>query len=63
MRVFKIMASNMHATYRAGEYVAESAAAAIEQAREEYRNSQANRELRDVGSFEFYPVTDWPENY
>jgi hypothetical protein len=32
MRVFKVMASNLHATYPAGEYIAEAPERAIEKA-------------------------------
>jgi hypothetical protein len=62
MRVFKVMASNLHATYRAGECIAETSEEAIEKAREAYRNSQTGRILKDVGSFRFFTVSEYPDN-
>jgi GTP cyclohydrolase III len=62
MRVFKVMASNLHATYRASEYTAETPEEAIEQAREAYRNLETGRILKDVGSFRFFTVSEYPDN-
>lgn len=58
MKQFHVKASNLHATYDAGTFVAETREQAIEAARESYRNSAAGRELKDVGSFRFYTVTE-----
>ena len=62
MKEYKVMASSMTATYRAGRFVADSAAEAIEMARENYRNSQAGRTMNDIGAFRFYVVSEWPDN-
>lgn len=62
MHVFKVMASNLNATYRAGEFLAENPAEAVEKACEAYRNSQAGRILKDVGSFRFYTVSEFPDD-
>ena len=56
MKQYKVMASSMIATYNAGTFTAKSAADAIEMAREKYRNSPLGRQLKDVGSFNFYTV-------
>jgi hypothetical protein len=53
---YKVGASNMRATYNAGLWLAESEEAAIEMARDDYRNSPLGRDLKDVGSFRFYIV-------
>jgi hypothetical protein len=57
MKSYEISASNMTATYGAGKFIANSAAEAIEKAKEKYRKSPVGRELKDVGAFRFY-VTD-----
>ena len=67
MRSFTVMASNANATYTAGDFCAETAAEACELARESYARSNANRELKDVGSFRFFTVSErpryWDHNY
>jgi hypothetical protein len=49
-----VKASSMSATYSAGVYCTDSDAEAIEQARENYRDSSLGRSLKDVGAFRFY---------
>jgi len=61
MKEYKVMASSMIATYRAGKYVAGNKAEAIQMAKEKYRNSIIGRELRDVSAFRFYIVDDWTD--
>ena len=61
MKEYKVMAANLHATYRAGAFVAETANQACQMAREDYRISPGGRELEDADSFRFYTVSDWPE--
>ncbi len=60
MRPYKVMASSMTATYTAGTFCADSAAEACEQARNNYRDSQLGRTLKDVGAFRFYTVSQFP---
>lgn len=57
---YKVMCSNMFATYNAGRFIADSAADACEQARENYRNSPTGRALKDAGAFRFYTVLEFP---
>ena len=61
MKEFKVMASNMYATYRAGAFIASSPSEAIEMAKENYRRSAGY--MNDVGAFRFYVVSEWPDNY
>jgi hypothetical protein len=56
-----VKASNFSATYTAGRFVAGSPEEAIEQAREEYRNSPIGRSLKDAGSFRFYVADEPPQ--
>jgi len=63
MREYKVMCSNFHGTYRAGSFVASSKAEAIEKAKDNYRRSDMGRVMKDVGSFRFWVVPDWPDNY
>lgn len=58
MREYLVKCSNMHATYTAGRYVADSPADAKEMARDEYRKSPLGRQLRDVGAFTFWIASD-----
>lgn len=53
-RLYEIGASNLHGTYNAGRFVAETPEEAIEQARERYRLSGLGRALKDVAAFRFY---------
>jgi hypothetical protein len=54
VKVYRVKASSMTATYTAGVYAANSPQEACEQAQEEYRRSDLGRTLRDVGAFRFY---------
>jgi len=56
---YKVMASSMIATYRAGKFSAGSPDAAVRLAKQAYRASPLGRELKDVGAFRFYVVSDW----
>lgn len=60
MKPYKVMASSMTATYTAGTFCADSAAEACEQARNNYRDSQLGRTLKDAGAFRFYTVSQFP---
>lgn len=57
---YKVMASNMAATYAAGRFIADSATDACEQARISYRDSPLGRSLKDAGAFRFYTVSEFP---
>jgi hypothetical protein len=56
MKEYKVMASHFGGTYNAGRYVANSKQDAINQARDNYRNSSLGRTLKDCNSFTFYCV-------
>lgn len=58
MRQYLVKASNLHATYTAGRFVADSPQDAIEQARDEYRRSPLGRSLNDIGGFRFWISTE-----
>ena len=51
MKVWRVTASSMFATYSAGVYTADTREDAIEQARDHYRQSRAGRAMNDVGAF------------
>lgn len=55
-RIWLVRAANMSATYKAGLYCAATAQEACEMAREDYRKSDMNRSLKDLGSFRFWAV-------
>jgi len=61
MKEYKVMASSMTATYRAGRFVANSKEEAIRMAQDDYRKSELGRTLKDCGAFRFYVVSDWPD--
>ena len=54
MKLYRVGASNMNATYNAGSFVADSPEEAKEKAREAYRNSPMGRQFKDVGGFRFF---------
>jgi hypothetical protein len=54
--IWRVKASNLHATYTAGVYVTDTAQEACEQARDDYRDSPLGRACKDVGAFRFYAV-------
>ena len=60
MKEFKVMSSNMSATYTAGKFIAETAAEAVKMARDGYRKSSLGKTLGDVGAFRFYVVDSFP---
>jgi len=60
MKEYKVMCSNMSATYSAGRFVASSPEEACEMARDAYRNSSVGRTMKDVGAFRFYTVSQFP---
>lgn len=60
MKEYKVMCSNMSATYSAGRFIADSAAEACEMAREQYAKSDLGRALKDANAFRFYTVTQFP---
>lgn len=60
MKEYKVMCSNMSATYSAGHFIADSAAEACDMAREAYRKSDLGRALKDAGAFRFYTVDKFP---
>lgn len=59
----KVKASNLYATYNAGVYCTETDAEALDQARNNYRDSSLGRTLRDVGAFNFYIAGRGAEAY
>jgi hypothetical protein len=59
-REYKVMASNMSATYSAGRFIASSAKEACQMAREKYASSSLGRALKDAGAFRFYTVSKFP---
>ena len=60
MREYRVMCSNMFATYSAGRFIASSAEEACQMARESYHNSSVGHTLKDVGAFRFYTVSQFP---
>lgn len=61
MKEYKVMASNMFATYKAGRYTADSAEDACTMAFLAYAVSVLGRELEDADAFRFYTVDKWPD--
>lgn len=59
----KVRASSMSATYNAGVFCTATDAEAIQQAREQYRDSTLGRSMKDVGAFHFYVAGRGAEAY
>ena len=59
MKEYKVMASSMTGTYRAGAFIASNPAEAIQMAKDNYRRSSGY--MNDLGAFHFYVVSEWPD--